>query len=75
MDKDREWTRTYMMEATQTRQFKQQHPEPRKHVVHGWCPVCAMAGKGKVPQTKEHLYGGQCTLTAPIVSKWNKSIQ
>ena len=23
MDKDREWARTYMMEATQTRQFKQ----------------------------------------------------
>ena len=33
-----------------------------------------MKGKGKVPQTKEHLYGGQCALTEPIIQKWNKNI-
>ena len=32
----------------------------------GWCPVCAHQGAGIIPQTKEHLFRGECKATEEI---------
>jgi hypothetical protein len=75
MAKHRDWIRQYMIEAVQTRQFKEQHKQKGKAEVHGWCPVCAVTKGIKVAQTKEHLYGGECQLTSKTVQKWEKEIE
>ena len=74
MAKHRDWIRLYMIEAIQTRQFKEQHNQRGKTTVHGWCPVCAVAKGLKRAQTKEHLHGGECHLTEKVVQQRGKEI-
>ena len=74
MAKHRDWIRRYMIEAIQTRQFKEQHNQTGKAIVHGWCPICAVAKGLKRAQTKEHLYGGECHLTSKVVQQRKKEI-
>ena len=63
---NRGWIRKVMMNNMWTRDQRRLHPK-EEEVVIGDCPVCLVRKGEELLQTKEHIIGGQCCLTADHV--------